>query len=242
MRKTKALLGLGLGQFEHDKLGGMEAKALSWGRRIQVDVGTIVAPEWKDGTIIDVNITRTGIRYKLFFDDGTDQLLSFTRDALNLKFTDGDAPDLSFLPAGEKLSKSKNTQLEMKIAIANAKFKSAKRPSNPADRARIADLARPKKPREEAGYSVRIRSVENGDACLKVSRKNSRRTTPTCGRAKRIQKERLLSAPCLKSLKTTKSIVESLWEMTLLTWRIPMTKRPTALDTVRTFRMTCPRW
>ena len=153
VRKTKALLGLGLGQFEHDKLGGMEAKARALvGRRIQVDVGTIVAPEWKDGTIIDVNITRTGIRYKLFFDDGTDQLLSFTRDALNLKFTDGDAPDLSFLPAGEKLSKSKNTQLEMKIAIANAKFKSAKRPSNPADRARIADLARPKKPREKEAW------------------------------------------------------------------------------------------
>ena len=102
VRKTKALLGLGLGQFEHDKLGGgTEAKACALvGRRVQVDVGTIVAPEWKDGTIIDVNITRTGIRYKLFFDDGTDQLLSFTRDALNLKFTDGDAPDLSFLPAG----------------------------------------------------------------------------------------------------------------------------------------------
>ena len=155
VRKTKALLGLGLGQFEDDTLGDKteEAKARALvGRRVQVDVGTIVAPEWKDGTMIDVTITRTGIRYKLIFDDGTDQMMSFTRDALNLKFTDGDAPDLSFLPAGEKLSKSKNTQLETQIAIANAKFKSAKRPSNPADRARIAELAKPKKPREKEAW------------------------------------------------------------------------------------------
>ena len=154
--RTHALLGLGLGTFEDDKLedkSGEETRARALvGRRVQIDTGTILAPDWKDGTMIDVTITRTGIRYKVIFDDGTDLMMSFTRDAQNLKFVDGEAPDLSFLPEAAKLSSGKNTQLETQLAIANAQFTSAKRPSNPADRAKIAELGRPKKPREKEAW------------------------------------------------------------------------------------------
>ena len=105
--RTHALLGLGLGTFEDDKLedkSGEETRARALvGRRVQIDTGTILAPDWKDGTMIDVTITRTGIRYKVIFDDGTDLMMSFTRDAQNLKFADGEAPDLSFLPEACKI-------------------------------------------------------------------------------------------------------------------------------------------
>ena len=156
-RGRLALLGLGLGTFENDQFedkSGEEAKARALlDRRVQVDLGTLAAPQWKDGTMVDVTITRTGIRYKIVFDDGTDQIMSFTRDALNLRFIDdGESPDLSFLPEPVKGAQTNNTHLETQIAVANAEFPSAKRPANQADRAKIAKLAKPKKPREKEAW------------------------------------------------------------------------------------------
>ena len=156
LRGTSALKDLGLGTFEDDKLGDRseektKAHALV-GRRVQIDHGTVHIPDWRDGSIMDCTISRTGIRYKVIFDDGTDQLMSFTRDAQNLKFLDGEAPDLTFLPEAPKANESRNTQAETQIAIANAQYTSAKRPADPSDRAKIADLARPKKPREKEAW------------------------------------------------------------------------------------------
>ena len=155
-RGANALIGLGLGTFESDRTEDKmdeESKAGALvGRSVRVNIGSVIIPKWMSGSIVDYNVSRTGCRHKVLFEDGNDQMFTFTRDGANLQFTDGDAPDLSFLPEPEKMSAQEIFQHKVKKAISQAQFPSAKRPSSAVDRAKITELGRPKKPREKEAW------------------------------------------------------------------------------------------
>ena len=222
-RGANALIGLGLGTFESDRTEDkidIESKAGAFvGRSVRVNIGSVIIPKWMSGSIVDYNISRTGCRHKVLFEDGNDQMFTFTRDAANLQFTDGDAPDLSFLPEPEKMSAQEIFQHKVKKAISQAKFPSATRPSSAVDRAKITELGRPKSlAKRKRGCSARIHLAVSGVECHTASPNNSRPTTPTCGRVRRIPNK---ASPCVlfhKNLRMMKLIGVLLSATTHRSW------------------------